>query len=734
MDDIYSGNSFGSVLKLAAAVSDAARTALWIDRSKLAFDVGVRAALGLAITLVVGRATGHTAAGVVAAIGALNAGFVSLQGTYRSRAMLTMVAAAGMGLAEFIGATVGHLVGPLAVTAAAVGFVAGLAVALGPGPSIVGLQAVIVLVVFSQFRFSAEVAARNAGLIILGAAVQVLLVVLPWPLRRFPAERRALEDVYSQLASFARQAVTDERALLEPGAFDQLTAVMRDPQPFGGDELVARRALAVQADRLRLELVALNGARQRLKAGGLAEPVRDLEELLSAAAAVLDEVAEAARASRPAVGWEPQRDRFEASLARLQASAELSGDREATAVVANAAERAEAVAGQLRTALRACAALAGNDPGAVEIAALTGRVPAVPRRRPTGWVAERIATLRSNLTLSSQSFRHALRLSATLAAAVLVSDAFSLAHRYWVPLTATLVLRPDFKSTITRGLSRVGGTLAGAGLVTLVLAEARPDPDWLIAIVIVLFVPAVTLVQANYAIYSVVIASLVVTLVAFEGQPGTAAAGERSVYTVIGAALALTAYMLWPTWEASSLPDTLARLSEVEGRYARQVLLAWANPSGADRSALQQSRLEARLARTDAEAAVARWAGEPRQDGERPVPPGFIASVRMCVSAILGLHAELPPDGTGYPGAAVLAEDTQRALLGVATKLRNPSAEVTLPALREEQVALRSAAEGAAKDDPTRLGESLALAAETDRLVNSVNTLAHLVGIDEKVR
>jgi uncharacterized membrane protein YccC len=722
------------VPKLTAVLSEAAGTALRIDRSKLAFDVGVRAALGLAIVLVVGRATGHTAAGVVAAIGALNAGFVSLQGNYRSRAVLIMAAAAGMGVAEFIGATAGHLVGPLAVTAAVFGFVAGLAVALGPGPSIVGIQAVVILVVFSQFRFSAQVAARNAGLIIIGSAVQVLLVVVVWPLRRFPAERRALGNAYSQLASFARQALVDELALLDPGAFDQLIEVMRDPQPFGGDELVARRALAVQADRIRLELVALSGARRRLKVSGLAEAVRDLEELALAAAAVLDQVAEAARASRPAVGWESQRDRFEACLARLRARAEFRGDLVATAVVAEAAGRTEALAGQLRTALRACAALAGSDPDAVEIAALTGQVPAVPRRRPTWWVAERIATLRSNLTLSSQSFRHALRLAATLAAGVLVSDPFSLAHRYWIPLTATLVLRPDFKSTITRGLSRVAGTLVGAGLVTLLLAEARPGPVWLIAIVIALCVPAVTLVQANYAIFSACIASLVVTLVAFEGQPGIAAAGERSIYTVIGAALALIAYLLWPTWEASSLPDTLARLSEVEGRYARQVLLAWANPSDADRSALQQSRLEARLARTDAEAAVARWAGEPRRDGERPIPPGFMASVRMCVRAILGLHAELPSDGTGYPGAVVLAEDTQRALFGVATKLRHPSAEVTLPALREVQVALRSAAAGSAKDDPARLGESLALAAETDQLVNSVNTLAHLVGIDERVR
>jgi hypothetical protein len=189
------------VPKVGAALVDAGRSAVRIDRSKLAPDVGARAALGVALTLVVGRATGHTVAGVAATIGALNGGFVSLQGTYRGRATLIMVSAAGMGLAEFVGATVGYLYGPLAAIAALFGFCAGLAVALGPGASVVGLQAVVILVVFSQFRFSTTVAARNAGLIILGAGVQALLVILLWPLRRFPAERRALGEAYSTLAS-----------------------------------------------------------------------------------------------------------------------------------------------------------------------------------------------------------------------------------------------------------------------------------------------------------------------------------------------------------------------------------------------------------------------------------------------------------------------------------------------------------------------------------------------------
>ncbi|MGH8980388.1 MAG: FUSC family protein, partial [Acidimicrobiales bacterium] len=560
------------------AVFDAARSVMHIDRSKLAPDVGLRTVLSVALILVVGRATGHTTAGVVAALGSLYGGFVSLQGNYRSRATLIMVAGAGMGLAEFVGATVGHLAGPLTLCAAGFGFVAGLVVALGPAASVVGIQAIVVFVVFSQFQFSASVAARNAGLIILGAAVQTFFVVVLWPLRRFPAERRSLGDAFSGLAGFARDALSDDLALFDPSVLDQLNAVMSDPQPFGGEELVARRAMAAQADRIRLELVALSDACRRLRASGLNDPVRDIEDLMAAAAWVLAAVATAARAGRPAAGWEAELDRVVASSSRLRARA--AGDREARGPLTGVDDRAEALAGQLRTALRACATVVGGDGAAVDSAVSTGRGrAALPRHRPTMWLAEQVATLRSNLTLSSQSYRHALRLSVTLAAGVLVSEAFGLAHRYWVPMTVALVLRPDFNTTITRGLSRVVGTLVGAGLVTLFFVEVRPGPDWLIAIVIILCGPAVTLIQANYAIYSVCIASLVVTLLAFEGQPGVATAGARSLYTVIGAGIALSAYLLWPTWEASTLPETLAKLSEVEGRYARLVLLAWADPA-----------------------------------------------------------------------------------------------------------------------------------------------------------
>lgn len=717
--------------KVVSVLGDAARSATRIDRSQIAPDVGLRAALGVALCLVVGRATGHTVAGVTATIGALNGGMASHQGTYRSRAWVILAAAAACGLCAAVGAEVGHLFGPDVVVTAVIAFFAALLVSLGPAGSVVGIQAVVGLVVFSQFDFPLAVAARDGGLVLLGGGVQAALVVLLWPLRRFPAERRALGAAYSALSGYARAAAADPLVMIEAGAMDALGAMWRDSQPFGGDEIAARRLLAVQSDRLRLELVALVRARGRLEARGQAGASEALDGVLTRTGAVLGEVAAALREGRAPSGWGEDRVGFQAAREALRRAAETGPGQWVGPAAEEAERRVDALAGQLRAILRTAAQPAGvSDRVLDEMMAGGPTATAQSPRSGATWARERLATLRSNLTLSSQACRHALRMSAALAVAVVVSHALPYAHHYWVPMTAMLVLRPDFTSTITRGISRVVGTLFGAGLVTLALAELRPGPVWLIVLVVLLCFPATTLVLANYAVYSVCIASLVVTLLAFTGNPEVATAGDRSIYTVIGALIAFAAYVAWPTWEGTSLPDTLAGLAATEGRYAAQVLRAWAAPESADAAALQRIRLEARLARGNAEAAVSRWLGEPRVAGELGPETvlAYMASIRRCVQALLALHAELPATGPGHPGAAVLADGVERAFAAIADQVKGSPPVGPFPLLRKEQLALAASLPVGGDAGPDRV-PAVVLIGETDLLVDSVDALGHLFGL-----
>jgi len=710
------------------------RDALSVDRSKLAAGAGARAALGMAIPLVVGAATGQLLMGVSASVGALSGGFASLQGTYRSRAGVIVAASGGMALSAFVGASAGHLLGPGIVLTAAWGFAAGILVAFGQAATVVGLQSVVGLVVFGQFSLGPGEAALQGALVLAGGLLQTLLVVAIWPLRRFPAERKALSQAYGVLASHARSLAGSPGRLLEPLALQGLDATMRDPQPLGeAGDMVAYRSLADQTERLRLELARLSQARQHLQEAGDEGGVRDLDAVTRAAGGLLDRVADAIGSGHAPSGLEADRQQLREALSHLDLLARRSGDDGSgwnEALAREARDAAQALAGTVRSVVRLAGVPAGKgnlpaDPGA-ELASLVPRRPGTEVLR----LGDRLEMLRANLTLGSEACRHAIRLAGTLALAAGVSHLVPLGHGYWLPMTVMIVLKPDFAATASRGVARSLGTLVGAALVTAVLAGLRPGPDALIGLTVGLYWAAITLLFANYAAFSICVASLVVALLAFTGQPEVALAADRAVYTLGGGFLALVAYLAWPTWERAVVAERLATLVETDARYGRAVLAAWADPSGPDPARLQRARLEARLARSNAEASVQRWLSEPSSPrggngaGLSPeVARGVLAAVHRYVRGVLALHAALVPSGPPHPEVAELASQVEEALSAVARNLRTGPGHGCLPPLRSTQLAL------AGGEGEGRGPSASVLATESDLIVDAVDTLGHLVGL-----
>lgn len=739
---------------IGAAVG-AARSALRVDRSKLSAGAAVRASVGIAIPLAAGAATGQLLIGVTIAIGALAGGIASLQGTYRSRARLVVVASAGMGLSAFVGTTLGHIVGLDIVVIAVWGFAAGLLVIFGQAPTVVGLQAVVGVVVFSQFTFSISGAARQGALVVAGGIVQAILVTAVWPLRRFPAERAALGNAYRRLSDYARLLTTTPTSLMPPGSMDDLGTALRDPQPFGGRvEMAAYQALLDQVERVRLDLAGLARGRQRLSATDSHGAVQEMDAVAQISAGVLGEVADAvrtARAARPALEeW----GALDAAIDRLRTAAGCGGNpagggphgggpggRWQQGVLRQARDTCEALAGQLRAVVRLVGVPAGEEPDFRQQLATDNR--AITSSRTRRWhstrslpLREAIRTVQANLTLGSEGCRHAIRLAVALAIAKSISHLFPLGHGYWLPLTVVIVLKPDFAATFSRGVARCAGTLVGAGLVTVIVATLRPPPFGLVLLAVALYMAAVTFLLANYAIFSVCVAALVVTLLGFTGQPELPLAADRSFYTVIGGALALLAYAAWPTWTRTVVPDRLAALVEADGHYANAVLVAWANPAEADPVALHRSRLDARLARSNAEASVDRWLAEPaRHDLDPEVARGVLAAVRPYVQAALTLHVHLPPAGPVRPAVAVLANQVDKAMGTVAAALRSGSPDQPLPQLRAAQLDLVTQLGVdpiATLDQGSPDNDTVVLVSETDLMVNAIDTLGHLVRLDPK--
>jgi uncharacterized membrane protein YccC len=239
--------------------------------------------------------------------------------------------------------------------------------------------------------------------------------------------------------------------------------------------------------------------------------------------------------------------------------------------------------------------LAGLGPGAVAgLAAddLPGRsARAAPAAGPR-WIAR---TMRANLSPASEAGRHALRLAVTAGLAEALVQAAGLFEGRWAVLTVFLVLRPDYSSTMSRGLQRAVGTAAGAVLAAVISQFAHPA--WTLAVAAGIAVAiACGVFERNYLVFSVFLTVFVVLLLGILGMAAGPAATARVSDTAIGSGLALAAYLLWPTWHGRTARDKFAHLIEAHGRYTAALLRALAHPEESTAAELDSLQAAARQA------------------------------------------------------------------------------------------------------------------------------------------
>ena len=187
-----------------------------------------------------------------------------------------------------------------------------------------------------------------------------------------------------------------------------------------------------------------------------------------------------------------------------------------------------------------------------------------PQRR--GW----FEPIRQNLSPRSLMLRHAARLGVTLAIAVVVVHAFDLRRGYWVTLTVTLLLQPHAPAAFTKILQRVGGTVAGGVIASLVATYVHARLLKL-AIVTAFAATSTAVLQINYGLFSMFLTPTFV-LLAEMGADDPTLSRVRITNTLVGAGLALVSTLwLWPSWERDRLPDTLATAIEALADYVRQI-------------------------------------------------------------------------------------------------------------------------------------------------------------------
>ena len=199
-------------------------------------------------------------------------------------------------------------------------------------------------------------------------------------------------------------------------------------------------------------------------------------------------------------------------------------------------------------------------------------VPAGPAR-PKTRLSVVLSPLLANLDRNSVVARHALRFALVTSVAVTVFWVFPKPFGYWVPLTATVVLKPYAGMTLARAVQRAVGTVAGI-LAGLALMPFLPAAGLQFAAVIILFFAMMSVLPFNYGLAIVFLSA---GLIPFEHlmTPGIrdAVGPDRLVATAIGVTLALIGgHILWPTFERRDLPHLLRVCTEAMAAYADAVI------------------------------------------------------------------------------------------------------------------------------------------------------------------
>lgn len=677
--------------------------------------LALRCMIGVTLLVGVGTLLGVPQLGVVAAAGALNVCSFDGNEPYRMRTRRMLAASLFVGVGVFAGAACGANPVLSVLLATAWAFAAGMAVALGAPAVDAARISLVTLIVFTAQPQTVSGAGGLGLLAAAGGLLQTMLAAALWPVRRYAPERRVLSELYRELS---RMAVSRSSVMESPPVTDQMNRARKVLSGLNSDHSIPSerfRSLLNQAERIRLSLLLLGRLRVRLqRETSERSGIVILAQSLKVGASALEEIAESLLQERPvasATGTREEVKRLSREL--LDSGPALSP--QVTAMLNDARVQLNALAEQLRAASDLA-----ND------TTPSGQVELVMRETEMPWklrVSGTYATLWANLNLQSVACRHAIRLAVCVAAGTVLGLVADLPRSQWIPMTIVIVLQPDYSATFVRGLLRVAGTLAGLILATVLLFLLSDGTGFQIALIALLAFAVRFFAYVNYGVFATVVTALAVALIAFSrAEPGSAMIA-RLVNTAMGGAIAMTAYWFWPTRELCHTAETFAQMLDAYRQYF-QALREGYKPSGLLIAAqLDRSRWAARRARSSLEAAVDRLSGEPGVAVDTvDLLQGVLASSHRLVHALMALEAGLsgsrPRDEAAFQQFGTYVE---RTLLLLSEALRGAAvAAGDLPDLREGHDALLRS------DDPRSELNSV-LAVETDRITNSLNTVAEQI-------
>ncbi|WP_437918247.1 FUSC family membrane protein [Sphingobacterium sp. LRF_L2] len=181
---------------------------------------------------------------------------------------------------------------------------------------------------------------------------------------------------------------------------------------------------------------------------------------------------------------------------------------------------------------------------------------------------------RSNLSLDSSVFRHALRMSIVLSGTYLILSliSFNANGIYWTLLTIMVILKPGFGLTQERNLQRLIGTVIG-GVIGATIVFTIHDPSIRFVLLIFFFLTAYSLFRVNYIIAVMFMTPYVLIMLSFHGMNTIEMAKERIFDTFLGGVIAfLSNYIIFPNWESVQFRGNMRNLLIANYNYVAQAI------------------------------------------------------------------------------------------------------------------------------------------------------------------
>ncbi|MFI7387456.1 FUSC family protein [Streptomyces sp. NPDC049813] len=719
------------------ALKDTTRSGLTVERKRLEPLIALRGTVGLAIVIAISLSLFGPAVAAGSAFGGFQAAIATFQRSWRPRPELALASGASLGVSTFLGYLTGSHLFLFLPLLALWTFLAGLSWAAGPTIGIIASSNVAMMLVTITLPTTVAEAAGHAAMMAFGGLVQATLVILfpvrRWGAHRDAlADALAAEADYARrlrhdpVAEFdpaplmlarSAAALTPRQARTRPAQLRGTRGVAERIRPVLAslaDPAVGVPAEGPERDRARELLAAagsiLDAAARAIRQGtpvaippgavaafrapdtgtilsGPAQRAANrlgplLRDVLETAGGTPDEepvtlppaAALRRRLTRPRRRGVPSP--ATPDLTPLAKTAPTPGDPAPPAEETAPASRPSDPAPPPRADSPDPAPPHQNPPPpSPSPSPPTKPPPPRPLRRPSLFqlVPAAVRAIRREARPGSPILRHATRVCGVAVAGYLIGGALPLGHGYWAPMSAVMVMRPDFSQTYSRAVARFGGTLVGVALATAVVQLAHPGTELSAGLAVLCAGLMYLLMRTGQLASQACVAAYVVFLLGMGGEAWSQTVPERLVLTLAGGLLATLSYALYPAWETPRLRTRLADWLAALGEYAAVVVDHYAHPAGKACPDVRAALLKARDAHIAWQEAVNRAGTEPvRHRGLSNAAADDAAHALHHLGRVAMLmEAHLPErDATPVPAAAALADALRTATRDGARALR----------------------------------------------------------------